>query len=161
MDNPLYTYRVESADGVYLWVGIVLAILSFAGTYFLLKRPGQGRKHTMSVLMAMLLFFAGLMATATAFFSGWSLRKQGTVDIYADRIVIGQHEVPFSQIKELYLKKDQSGSILQQGGETYLFLVIQDRAGKASAVSNQNYPVQEIMENLKATMAAANNTPNE
>lgn len=160
MNDVLFTYRADSADALYLWIGIVVAVSSFVGTYLLLRNPGQGRKHTLSVLMAMLLFFAGLMAAATSFFSGWSLRKQGVVEIFADRLVIGKHEVPFDQIKELYLKKDQSGSVLQQEGKQYLFLVIQDRSGKASTISDQNYPVYEIMEQLKATIAAAN-TPSD
>ena len=59
----LYEFHPDSSDRLYLWLGIAIAIGAFFLTYYFLKQPKQGREHTKAALIAMLLFFTGLMAT--------------------------------------------------------------------------------------------------
>ena len=47
----------------------------------------------------MLAFFVGTMAIGTAFFSGWSLRKQGKIELYQEGIQLGADEIPYGEIR--------------------------------------------------------------
>lgn len=153
MNEALYTYTADMSDRWYLWGGIALALVAFYVAYYLLKKPAKGRTHTRNAMLAMLFFFLGLLATGTAFFSGWNLRKQGSVNIYTDAIEVGAQRVPYQQVAKIFIKQDKSASpFTGQQAETINFLVIQERGGKVHALSEQQYPIGEIRGRLEAVL---------
>ncbi len=151
----LYEFHPDSSDRLYLWLGIAIAIGAFFLTYYFLKQPKQGREHTKAALIAMLFFFTGLMATGTAFFSGWSLRKQGKVVLQSEQIQIGNSTIPFEQIGKIYYKKDKQSSIFQavEGTTTITFLVIEEKGGITHALSEEQFPIGEIRSRLEEIFA--------
>ncbi len=151
MTEILYKYTPTSDDQFYLWLGIILAFAGFGTAYFLLKKPAVGRAYTGNSIIAMLAFFVGLMAVGTAFFSGWSLRKQGKVEIYQEGIQFGATEIPYTEIRKIYVKQDKSASVFQaQGATTTInYLVIEQEGGKVHAISEEYFPIGEIMGRIK------------
>lgn len=151
MTDILYQYQPDSDDRFYLWLGIILAAGAFLATYFILRKPRTGRAHTNAVILAMLAFFVGLMAVGTAFFSGWSLRKQGKVELYQDGLQLGSSSIPYQDIKKIYYKQDKSSSPFQgpTNNETHTFLVIEQKGGKTHAISEESFPIGEIMTRIK------------
>jgi hypothetical protein len=151
MTELLYKFTPTSDDQFYLWLGIILAIVGFATSYYLLKKPATGRTYTGNSILAMLAFFVGMMAISTAFFSGWSLRKQGKIELYQEGIQLGADQIPYGTIRKIYFKQDKSASIFQAQGttKTNTFLVIEQEGGKTHAISEEQFPIGEIMTRIK------------
>jgi hypothetical protein len=154
MNDVLYSYLPESNDRLYLWLGLVIAIGTFGLSYWLLKKPAKGRAHTSNALVAMLVFFMGLLAATTAFFSGWSAYKQGKIEIYADHLTYGNTDIPYANVRKFSLKKDETTGLLGQAGRevTTFFLVIETKDGKTYAISDKSYPINEIRANLNTIL---------
>ena len=150
MTELLYKFEPTSDDQFYLWLGIFLALAGFGTAYYLLKKPATGRTYTSNSILAMLAFFVGLMAFGTAFFSGWSLRKQGKVVLYKEGIQLGADEIPYGEIRKIYFKQDKSASVFQAQAttRTVTFLVIEQEGGKTHAISEQQFPIGEIMSSI-------------
>lgn len=153
--DVLFEFKPDSNDQLYLWIGLGIAIVAFYLCYHYLRRPKKGREHTISMLVAMLFFFTGLMAIGTAFFSGWSSLKQGKVLIMEDQLQIGQDVIPYQDIKKVYYKKDKQGSIFQGAGgaTTYTFLVFEVQGGATYALSEQQFPIGKIRSSLEEVLS--------
>lgn len=151
MTDILYQYTPDSDDRFYLWFGIILALGAFLATYLMLRKPRTGRAHTNAVILAMLAFFVGMMAVGTAFFSGWSLRKQGKVELYQEALRLGSATIPYEDIKKIYFKQDKSASPFQTQAttQTSTFLVIEQKGGKVHAIADEHFPIGEIMTRIK------------
>jgi len=151
MTELLYKYAPTSDDQFYLWLGIILALAGFGTAYYLLKKPATGRAYTNNSILAMLAFFVGTMAISTAFFSGWSLRKQGKIELYQEGIQLGADQIPYGEIRKIYFKQDKSASVFQAQGTTttITFLVIEQEGGKTHAISEDQFPIGEIMSRIK------------
>jgi hypothetical protein len=154
MNDHITTFQPDSSDQLYLWLGIAIALVAFIACYYLLKKPAKGRSYTNHTIIAMLFFFVGLMATSTAFFSGWNLRKQGSISLQANEMTIGVNHIPYNEIKELYLRKDQGVSALGMPNteEANLILMVEKKGGQTFAISSQQFPVNEIYGQLKAIL---------
>ena len=152
----LFEFRPESTDRLFLWLGIIIALGAFALTYYFLRKPRTGRAHTQAALVAMLFFFMGLLATGTAFFSGWSLLRQGKVVIQAEQLQIGNQTIAYTDIKRIFYKRDKQASIFQavEGTTTINFLVVEEKGGRAHALSEQQYPIGEIRSRLEEVITA-------
>lgn len=156
----LHEFRPDTTDHLYMWIGILIALAAFLLTYYFLRQPQKGREHTKAALIAMLFFFTGLMASGTAFFSGWSLLKQGKVILEQKQMQIGQSTIPYQQINKIYYKKDKQSSIFQaiEGSTTITFLVIEEKGGRTHALSEEQFPIGEIRSRLEEIFAT--NKPN-
>ena len=152
----LFEFKPDSTDRLFLWLGIIIAAAAFGLTYYFLRQPKTGRAHTQAALVAMLFFFLGLLATGTAFFSGWSLLRQGKVVIQANQIQIGNAEIPYNEITRIYYKRDKQASIFQavEGTTTITFLVVETKIGKTFALSEQQYPIGEIRSRIEEVTTA-------
>ncbi|MEL7220519.1 MAG: hypothetical protein AAGJ93_04320 [Bacteroidota bacterium] len=151
MNDDILTFHPDSNDQLYLWLGIALALLAFGACYYFLKKPAQGRSYTNQTITAMLFFFVGLMASSTAFFSGWNLRRQGNISLKANEMIIGVNQVAYSDIKDLYLRKDQASSALGMPSTeaANLILIVEKKNGKTFAISSTQFPINEIYGELK------------
>jgi len=154
MNDILYSYLSTSDDRLYLWLGLVIASATFGLSFWILKKPAKGRAHTSNALVAMLLFFVGLLAASSAFFSGWSWYKQVRIDIYADHLTYGTTTIPYANVRKFSLKKEETTGLLGQAGRevTTFFLVIETKDGKTYAISDKSYPVNEIRANLNTIL---------
>ncbi|MEL6655714.1 MAG: hypothetical protein AAFR36_04675 [Bacteroidota bacterium] len=152
----LFEYSPESTDRLFLWLGILVALGAFALTYFFLSKKRTGRAHTQDVLVAMLFFFLGLLATGTAFFSGWSLLRQGKVVLQAEQLQIGNNTILYSDINKIYYKRDKQASVFQavEGTTTINFLVVEAKGGRTYPLSEQQYPIGEIRSRLEEIFTA-------
>lgn len=157
MNTPLFTYLPTSNDQLYLWLGIAIGILAGISCYWLLTNPGNKQNRNYRIILALLSFFVAMMALGTAFFSGWNLQRQGKVELYADQLVIGQEEIPFTAIRNITMKRDRGSSLLgindQQTATT--FLLIERSDGRSFVLSDQHFPLNEIAGRLKELQKAA------
>lgn len=151
MEKVLYSYQPNSNDQWYLWLGILLSVVAFGGCYWLLQRKGDKTTRTNSIILAMLAFFVGMMSFATAFFSGWNLRKQGKVELYAEQLIIGQENIPFANIRDITMRRDGGSTMLGINDDktTNLYLLIERKDGRTFALSSQHFPINEIAGKLK------------
>lgn len=151
MNDDILTFQPNSNDQTYLWLGIIIAIIAFAVCYYFLKKPAKGRTYTTQTIIAMLFFFLGLMASSTAFFSGWNLRRQGNISLKANEMTIGVNQIDYDDIKDLYLRKDQAGSALGLPSKeaANLILIVEKKDGKTFAISSKQFPINEIYGQLK------------
>ncbi|MEM1216777.1 MAG: hypothetical protein AAGJ82_13870 [Bacteroidota bacterium] len=157
MKQVLRTYTPTSNDQLYLYLGIALAVLMGGLCYWLLQRGGDKGQRTNRIILAMLAFFVGMMAMATAFFSGWNLQKQGKVELYAEQLVIGSAVIPFDQIRNIAMRRDGGNSMLgiTDDATVSVVLLIERRDGRTFALSSQHYPVNEIATELKELTESA------
>ncbi|MEZ4985665.1 MAG: hypothetical protein R2795_11620 [Saprospiraceae bacterium] len=148
-NDPLYSFYADSTDWLFLWLGLFVCVGAFGFSYRFLTKKASGRAYTMNSLGAMLLFFVGMMALGTAVFSGWNLYRHGKVLIYADHMQIGNQSVPYTEINELFIRKDNAKiSISASGSTNVYFLVITLQNGQSIALSEEEYPVREVMERV-------------
>lgn len=152
MGEIISTYAPTSnSDQITLIVCVLIAIIGFYLTYRFLKRKVTREQHNRNVLMAMLFFFAALISTTAAFFSGWSLSKQGQVVLYEEGMKIGRNELAYSSIKRMAVRNDQSSSFVnpQITTRSANILLIESKDGKTYALSSEYYPLGEVYAKLK------------
>ena len=147
--EALYEYAPKSGTQAELWVSVVIALVAFYGCYWALKRKGSGRQHTMNMLYAMLFFFGGIIATSTAFFSGWNQMRVGKVVLFEDRMQIGAAEIPYAEIRKAYLRDEAKGDIFGNSNEKHIFLVVERSNSKVYVIGEDAYPVGEIVSRLR------------
>lgn len=151
MGEIVSTYAPTSNDQITLIISILIAIVGFYLTYRFLKRKVTREQHSRNVLIAMLFFFAALISTTVAFFSGWSLSKQGQVVLYENGMKIGGNELAYSSIKRMVVRNDQSSSFVnpQVTTRSSNILLIESKDGRTYALSSEHYPLGELYAKLK------------
>lgn len=157
MNNDiLHTFEPDSSDRLFLWLGLAVAVVAFYLTYHFLRQKKKGREHTKAALIAMLFFFTGLMAFGTAFFSGWSVLKQGKIVLQQEQMQIGQRDIPYTQINKIYFKQEKQASPFQAINNTSVisFLVVEEKGGRTHAISEEQFPIGEIRTRIEEIFAA-------
>lgn len=152
MENALYIFEPHnSAMTQTVWVAAIIALGSLAGMVVMLKKKAKGRQHYQNMLLAMLFFFAALISSGTAFFSWLKIRKTGPVSIYQDEVTTPYGSAAFSTIKDAYIHADNQPSLINPGKavRTTKILVIEEKSGKAHVMSEEDYPIKEILPVLK------------
>ena len=135
-----------------LVISLILMILALAACYAFIKPIEQIKMESnRRKIVAMLVFFLAIIAMSTAFFSGWNILKTGKVALYENKIVIGQSAIPFTNIKNVIIETDRGTSLINPKINTRSIdiLLIEEKSGAVHAISEEQYPVGEIMKKLK------------
>ncbi len=152
--NLLKTFEAAgAASNVTLIISVLAAAVSLAGTVWLLRRPAVRGRHNQNMLIAMLLFFTFLIGASTAFFTWMRSERLGPVEIYTDRVVTPYGTAPFEDIDNAKITMDQQQqpfSNLNQ--ETTRLLAIIEKDGKTHALSEADYPIEEILRELRVAV---------
>ncbi len=137
------------ADTLTLWLGAGAALLAAAGLIWTLRSRQIDRNRRLVV--AMLLFFVALLGAGTAIFSAWSKQKLAPVYFYAQELESPYGRVAYSDITDAYITTDKAVQPVFTYQNRDQLLVIESRQ-QVHVLSEQNYPIRKIFEQLKARM---------
>lgn len=156
MEEALYTFTADHrATTQTALIAIIIALGALAGMAALLKKKAEGRQRNQNMLAAMLLFFVFLIGGGAAFFSWLKIRKTGPVAIYEDAVETPYGKAAFRTMKDAYIHADNEPSLIDpaRAVRTTRMLVIEEKNGKTHVLSEQDYPINEILPALKSTFA--------
>lgn len=149
--NLLKTFEAAgAASNVTLVLSLLAAAVGLAGTVWLLKKPAERGRHNQNMLIAMLLFFTFLIGAGTAFFTWMRTQRLGPVEIYTDRVVTPYGTAAFEDIDNAKITTDQQQQPFSNlnPGATRLLAII-EKGGKTHALSESDYPIEEILRELR------------
>ena len=134
-----------------LVIAIVAALVALGLMWGLLRRPSSRENRNTQLLLAMLLFFAGLISGGTAIFTGWTIIKLQPVSISATGIEMPGGMTKWADIRSVYIFHNQQKSLINPGltRRTVRMLVIEEQSGKTHVLSEEQYPVNEIYGRIK------------
>ena len=131
-------------------LSVIAALGGIAGMLYLLRRQVSREQRNQNIVMAMLLFFMFLIGSSTAFFSYLRMEKVGPVEIYERGMVTPYGAVAFEDIRNAEIVTDKSPSLLSEAtGRSTRILTIIEKSGKTHALSEEDYPVQEVLGKIK------------
>lgn len=137
------------------WIALTVCVLA-AGATFLFLRKSKGAYRS---LLALLSFILALLAGGTALFSKLTSEKMGTV-----RLSEGYLETPYGKtqlddIRDAYIEMDQRPSLLNPGrsSDRIRLLIILENDGKTHVLSEANYPIEEILREMRNRLNPAPN----
>ena len=102
----------------------------------------------------MLLFFVGMIAVGTSFFTYWTQKKTGPVLIYADAVETSYGKSYFRDVKNASITVAGNKSLVnpnQQRGATRL-LLIEQHDGKVHVLSEDDYKIEAILNKLRGAV---------
>lgn len=152
MESALYIYEPTNLDIDLIIIALLATLASGVGAYILFRKKKDRTPYT--GLAALLLGFIALLALVTTIFSSWSLSKITTIRIYKDKLQIEKDIIPFIELNNAVIENTGQASVSNPkiAKKTNLILLIERRNGKIYALSSENYPVKEVMTNLKAAI---------
>jgi hypothetical protein len=141
---------VNSGASTNFILSLIAALGGIAGMLFLLRRRVSHEQRNRNIVVAMLLFFMFLIGSSTAFFSYLRMQKVGPVEIYERGMATPYGEVAFEDIRNAEIIVDQSSNLLSEAaGRSTRILAIIEKSGKTHALSEEDYPVQEVLGKMK------------
>ncbi len=145
---------IENSSEIAVWAGVAVGIIGFALSVWLFLRKEEGKDRQRNIILAMLLFFLGMIALGTSFFTFWTQKKTGPVIIYVDAIETTYGKSFFRDIKNASITVAGNKSLVnpnQQRGATRL-LLIEEHEGKAHVLSEENYKIEAILNKLRGAV---------
>lgn len=144
----------HTAEWSTFYIALVVALVGLVLTIYFIKKPAESRARNINMLIAMLAFFACIIASGTAFFSWLTVQKVSPVTVDLETVETGYGKTEISKISRLYFHNDVQKSLLNPGiqkGSTR-FLIIEEIGGKTHALSEEHYNLGEIYKHLKEKM---------
>lgn len=139
-----------AASNVTLILALLATVVGLGGTILLLRNPAPRGKHNQRMMIAMLLFFAFLIGASTAFFTWMRTKRLEPVMIYTDAVVTSFGKVPFEDLGNARIMMDQQNSPFSNlDRESTRILAILEKDGKTHALSEEDYPIDEILRELR------------
>ena len=145
---------LKDSSGIGIWAGVVAGVVGLGLSAWLFLKKEEGKDRQRNIIIAMLLFFLGMIALGTSFFSSWTQRKTGPVTLYTDAIETTFGKSYFSDIKNASITIAGNKSLInpnQQRGATRL-LLIEEHGGKAHVLSEENYKIEAILNKLRGAV---------
>ncbi|MBX2875990.1 MAG: hypothetical protein KTR30_27970 [Saprospiraceae bacterium] len=145
---------LESSSGIAVWAGVLVSVIAFGLCTWLFLKKEEGKNRQRNIIIAMLLFFLGMIAAGTSFFTFWTYQKTGPVLIYADAVETTYGKSYFRDIKNASITVAGNKSLVnpnQQRGVTRL-LLIEQHDGKAHVLSEENYKIEAILNKLRGAV---------
>ena len=155
MENQEALYVFEPGIQVELWtlfLGLLVALAAGALTYLLQrKKVGGALDRNRRLLLAMLTFFALLIGLGISFFSAWNLRRTSEVRIYPESIETGYGKLMYENLEEAIILRESQPSLINPNlnRQTKRFLVLRAKEGRDHVLSEDNYPIEEILRALR------------
>ena len=152
MDSALHIYEATNSylNQTTSWsLGILL--FSLLAIWYNQKRKIQASQRNIQKVISLLLGFAVLLASGSAFFSWLTSNRIGPVEVFSDRIITNEATIPAKQIKKAYMFQSTPNSIFQLNalGDSSLLFIIEEFSGKTHVFAEDNYPIQQMMDDLR------------
>ena len=135
----------------------IVVLLAILGMFYFFKTKSIG-KHYRNIF-SMLSFFAGIMALGTVFFSYFHGERIGNVKIESNQLKTAYGAINYHDIKEVLMKKENKNKSMMApvlGGEYTNSIVIVSKENQYYYFSEENYPVEEMMEPIRMAWKNAN-----
>lgn len=154
MDVPLHVYEPVNQSLALVWVAFAVFAISGVGAIWLFRQDLHHKGNQYNGLLGMLMGFIALIALGTGIFGWLATTKTGTVRIYTDRLELGKQQIAFQNIENAVLEESRETSWVNPNitKRSVRLLFLADKAGHTYVLSEQNYPIQEIMTKLRAAM---------
>lgn len=136
-------------------LSLAAAAAGLLGMIGVLWRKPPRERHNQNMLIAMLLFFVFIIGASTAFFTWLRQQQLKPVNIYTDRIETPFGEAPFQRIRNAKIMAHSEGSPLgaYNRNQTRLLTII-ERDGKTHVMSESDYPIERILNQLREAVKA-------
>lgn len=152
MDTPLYIFEATATKE---WTTLIIAIVATviaAGVLIYLKRSSVNydRRHYRQ-LGQMLMGFVLIISIGSIFGGIFNLSRLKNVKIYEDKVETGYGNVPFSDLKYVYLQKNNAKSFISPSIEldtTYL-AYFEEKNGRSYVLSDEHYDVEKLVKALR------------
>lgn len=151
MDVPLHSYEPVNQHYSMIWMALAVFVIGMIGAIWLFRQKPAIGNNIYTGLVGMLIGFIALIALGTGIFGWLAMTKNTTVAIYTDKIELGKKEIPFQELKDAVIEESKETSWINPNitKKSVQLLFISDRQGKTYAFSEENYPIKEMMTNLK------------
>lgn len=151
MENTLYTYEPTNQSFVLIWIALGIFLICATGAIWLFRQDTRLRGNQYMGLLGMLVGFIALISMGIAIFGWLATTKTGTVKIYADRIELGRQLLAFRNIENAVIEESRETSLVNPSItiRSVQLLFITDRQGHTYVLSEENYPIKEIMSHLR------------
>lgn len=155
MDVPLQVYEPENQNIALIAVALAVFVIGTIGAVWLFRQDLNSRGSQYNGLLGMLMGFIALIALGTGVFEWLSTTKTGTVKIYSNRIELGKHQIAFQNLDNAMIQESKVTSWINPNitKRATLLLFIADRSGNTYVLSEENYPIKKILENLRKATA--------
>lgn len=119
------------------------------------KKGGSRENYNMRMLISMLLFFTFAISGSTAVLSSMKYKKTSPVSIYENGLETTYGSVEFKEIKNASIIADKSPSYVNPNQSTRItrLLIIEEKSGKTHVLSEEDYPIQDILRTMKNAMS--------
>lgn len=151
MGNLTETFVASNqSNEMIFWLAILFGTFGLVSAILLLWRKWI-KDYNYRLLVGMLLFFMGIIGLGTAFFARLTTHKLGPVELYESGMISPYGAVLYTNIKDAYIHMDQQKSLINpdQVQRKTRILIIEEQSGKTHALSEINYPIEEVFQNLK------------
>ncbi len=133
---------------------ILLAIALIGLAIYLSKKEVGYKNRNLKNLVFLMSLFGIMICMSVAIFSLLNQRHLQAVELSQMHLKIEGEEIPLKELKRVYLKQDFQSSHLspQIIRDTTYLLVVEERAGKIYVLSDNNYPVKEMVVSINEAM---------
>lgn len=155
--EPLFTFPSNhQTDWITLGIALFIALVAGAAWYQLANSSKEKIDQNRRVLGAMLLFFVVIIALGTAAFSVWSIKRTPDVVIYSRYIDTPYGRIPLADIINASIRVEKQTSLVNPEitRKTVKILVIEEKNGKVHALSESNYDINGILNQLRKVVEA-------
>jgi hypothetical protein len=135
---------------------VVLLTLLLAGVWYYAKKSHAISRYRQ--LWAMLAFFGLLISLGITAMNWYIGERIGDVAISETAFETPYGEIPFETVKEVVIYLDRKSSPFtgfKPGSETRRLLII-EKGGKTYSFSEDNYPIDEMIEPMRSKVEAIN-----
>ena len=101
------------------------------------------------MLIAILSFFVVMIAAGTLLFSWMTKRRIANIELYSSEIKTPYGIAQFKNIKDIYFEESVEPNWIGSNGKRYKMLIISEKNKKGHVLSEENYKIQEIAQELK------------
>lgn len=145
---------VNESNDFYMWLAGAVIVMSMIGLYLGLFSEETKEKwnYNLRMLAAMLSFFVMMIAAGTLLFSWMTKRRIADIELYSSEIRTPYGTAQFKNIKDIYFEESIEPTWIGSNGKRYKMLIISEKNKKGHVLSEENYKVQEIAQELKIAM---------
>ena len=150
MEKQVFTFMPNIQEELWwFWGGILFALAAGAATFILIKNAWRQKATAARTLPAMLLFFVALSGTGSALFSGVQLLRLKPLKMDVTGLYLKKDLVKWTEITEIRIQTAESRNALNMPAEDTRILIIRTYNGRYFFFSGKNYPLPEILGQMK------------
>ncbi|MFK8006765.1 MAG: hypothetical protein AB8H03_10350 [Saprospiraceae bacterium] len=154
MEVPIHVFEPITFKATLITVIFTFLSISILGLiYYLNKKEMNYDAAKRRGLYSILLGIALLLTTSTAILNFWNSFKIKPIKLYKDAIETPRGKVAFEDIQNAYILVDKPMTITTPPADSLMnykrLLMLEEFDKTSHAMSEENYPIEEILEKLR------------